>query len=126
MYRKYSRNCMGQIASTLKSRNEDCAGRTPEGGPPGGQTPPRRGPTLARAWVLYGPTRAPPTPPLRPYNLRIRKPWTPERKSTKSSAAAVIDEPISGGFCSSSRHPAGGRIHHRRPLHRHACLQDDV
>src|SRR3954469_18796369 len=73
MYRKYSRNCMGQIASTLKSCNEDCAGRTPEGGPPGGQTPPRRGPTLARAWVLSGPTRAPPTPPLRPYNLGIGK-----------------------------------------------------
>src|SRR3954447_25054021 len=64
---------MGQIASTLKSRNEDCAGRTPEGGLPGGQMPPRRDPTLARAWVRSGPTRAPPTPPLRPYNLHIRK-----------------------------------------------------
>src|SRR3954447_25031886 len=64
---------MGQIASTLKSRNEDCAGRTPEGGLPGGQTPPRRGPSLARAWVLSGPTRAPPTPSLCPYNLRLGK-----------------------------------------------------
>src|SRR4051812_27107754 len=64
---------MGQIASTLKSRNEDCARRIPEGGQPGGQTPPRRDPTLARARVLYGPTRAPPAPPLRPYNLRIGK-----------------------------------------------------
>src|SRR4051812_8140425 len=64
---------MGQIASTLKSRNEDCAGRKPEGGQPGGQTPPRRGPTLARAWVLPGPTRSSPTPPFRPYNLRIGK-----------------------------------------------------
>src|SRR4051812_44950719 len=37
----------------------------PEGGLPGGQTPPRRGQTLARAWVTSGPTRAPPTLPLR-------------------------------------------------------------
>src|SRR3954468_7608548 len=73
LYRKYYRNCMGQIASTLKSRNEDCARRTPEGGQPGGQTPPRRGPTLTRAWVSSGPTRASPTPPLCPYNLHIRK-----------------------------------------------------
>src|SRR3954447_6512609 len=51
LYRKYSRNCMGQIASTLKSHNEDCAGRISEGGPPGGQTLARRGPTLAHAWV---------------------------------------------------------------------------
>src|SRR3954447_10979741 len=34
------------------------------GGQPGGQTPPRQGLTLARAWVASGPTRAPPTPPL--------------------------------------------------------------
>src|SRR3954468_1480145 len=54
LYMKYSRNCMGLIASTLKSRNEDCAGTTPEGGLPCGQTPPRRDPTLARAWVLSG------------------------------------------------------------------------
>src|SRR4051794_7920 len=86
-----------------------------KGGQPGGQTPPRCGPTLARAWVLSGPTRAPLTLPLCPYNLHIGKILGPERKSTKSSAAAVIDEPISGGFCRSSRHPAGGRNHRRRP-----------
>src|SRR3954466_2547871 len=56
---------MGQIASIIKSRNEDCVRRGPEGAQPGGQTPPRRGLTLARAWVASGPTRAPPTPPLR-------------------------------------------------------------
>src|SRR3954465_1347059 len=68
LYRKYSRNCMGQISSTLKSRNEDCAGKIPEGGPPGGQTLARHGPTRARAWGASGPTGGPPTPPLRPYN----------------------------------------------------------
>src|SRR3954453_3386276 len=73
LYRKYSWNCMVQIASTIKSRNEDCARRRPEGGLPGGQTPPRHGPTLSRAWVLSGPTRAPLTPPLRPYKLRLEK-----------------------------------------------------
>src|SRR4051812_46247213 len=63
---KYSRNCMGQIASTIKSRNEDCARRGPEGGGlPGGQTPARHDQTLARTSVASGPTRAPPTPPLR-------------------------------------------------------------
>src|SRR3954452_18390754 len=64
LYRKYSRNCMGQIASIIKSRNKDYVRRGPEGGLPGGQTPPKRGLTLARAWVASGPTRAPPTPPL--------------------------------------------------------------
>src|SRR3954453_20875610 len=58
---------MVQISSIIKSRNEDCVRRRPEGGLLGGQTPPRRGQTLARAWVASGPTRAPPTPPLRPY-----------------------------------------------------------
>ena len=73
LYRKYSRNCMGQITSIIKSRNEDCVRRGPEGGQPGGQTPPRRGQTLARAWVASGPTRAPSTPPLRLFIPRFGK-----------------------------------------------------
>src|SRR3954466_6776513 len=64
---------MGQIASIIKSRNEDCVRRGNEGGQPAGQTPPRRGQTLARAWVASGPTRAPPTPPLRLFNLHFGK-----------------------------------------------------
>src|SRR3954463_5771947 len=35
--------------------------------------PPRRGQTLACAWVVPGPTRAPPTPPLRLFNLHFGK-----------------------------------------------------
>src|SRR3954452_17633885 len=71
---------MGPIASITKSRNEDCVRRRPEEGLPGGQTPPKRGQTLARAWVASGPTRAPPTPPLRPYIPRFRKnPRTQEK-----------------------------------------------
>src|SRR3954451_21889536 len=43
------------------------------GGQPGGQTSPRRGQTLSRTWVACGPTRAPPTPPLRLFILRFGK-----------------------------------------------------
>src|SRR3954452_11663025 len=43
------------------------------GGLPGGQTPSRRGLTLARAWVASRPTRAPPTPPLRLFIPRFGK-----------------------------------------------------
>src|SRR3954452_6816921 len=38
-----------------------------EVGPRGGQTLGRRGPRPGRAWRVSGPTRSPPTPPLRPY-----------------------------------------------------------
>ena len=37
------------------------------------QTTPRRGPRAGRAWGVSGPTRAPLTPPLRPYILRLGK-----------------------------------------------------
>src|SRR3954471_4035668 len=83
LYRKYSRNCMGQIASTIKSCNEDYARRRPEGGLPGVQTPPRRGQTLARAWVASGPTKAPPTMPLRLFNLRFGKTLDTQEKIHK-------------------------------------------
>src|SRR3954469_14872093 len=43
------------------------------GGQPGGLTPPRLGLTLARAWVASGPTRAPPTPPIRLFIPRFGK-----------------------------------------------------
>ena len=90
----------------------------PEGDLKGGSQVARPGPGAAWPWPAPGGGLGPPG------RLRLRlfvhifsasgKPWRPERKSTKSSAAAVIDEPVSGGFCSSSRHPAGGRIHRRR------------
>src|SRR4051794_28648517 len=64
---------MGQIPSTLFSRNEGGAIWGPEGRQPGGKTRPRQGLALGRARGLSGPTRAPPTPPLRPYILRIGK-----------------------------------------------------
>src|SRR4051812_31558157 len=70
---KYSRNCIGQIASIIKSHNEDCFRMGPEWGQPGGQTPPRRSLTLARAWVASGPTRPPPTLPLRLFIPRFGK-----------------------------------------------------
>src|SRR3954447_15014835 len=107
---------MGQIASTLKSRNEDYARRRPEGGLPGGQTPPRRGPTLARAWVLYGPTRAPPRESPRHPRENLRKvPQPPSSTNPSREGSGALPgtlpegEIITGGL-----------------LHRHACLHDDV
>src|SRR3954465_15801574 len=50
LYRKYSRNCTGQIASTLKSRNEDYAGRTSEGG----SQVARHHPGAAQPWPAPG------------------------------------------------------------------------
>src|SRR3954447_22787193 len=64
---KYSRNWTKQKPKSLIYQKTPGAKRRPEGGLLGGQTPPRRGQTLGRAWVASGPTRAPPTPPLRPY-----------------------------------------------------------
>ena len=54
------------------------------------------------------------------------KPWIPEPPSTKSSVAAAIADPSSGGFWSSFWHPARGGDHHRRHLHHHAHLRSDV
>src|SRR3954447_12297066 len=70
---KYSRNWTKQKPKSLIYQKTQGARRRPEGGLPGGQTPPRRGQTLAHAWVASGPTKAPPTPPLRLFNLRFGK-----------------------------------------------------
>src|SRR4051812_45001785 len=59
--------------------------------------------------------RGPPWPPRLQFFAYLfsysGKPKGDEKYSTKSSVAAVIYEPISGGFWSSPRHPAGGRNH---------------
>src|SRR3954467_12966901 len=76
-------------------------------------------PGAARAWPTPRWRLGPPGRPL----LRLfaylfsvsGKPYIPEKNSTKSSVAAAINEPVLGGFWSSSRHPAGGRNHRRRP-----------
>ena len=64
---------MGQSPRVLFLRHEDYARRAPGEVLPGGQTRPRRGQPRARAWGVSGPTRAPPTPPLRPYILRLEE-----------------------------------------------------
>src|SRR4051794_18361114 len=71
LHMKYSRNWTKQKPKSLIYQKTPGARRRPEGGLPGGQTPPRRGQTLAHAWVASGPTRAPPTPPLCPYIPRF-------------------------------------------------------
>src|SRR3954453_17732363 len=126
LYRKYSRNCTGQKPSVLEFRYEAIAIRGHEGWAQGGQTTPRRGPRSGRAGGVSRPPWPPPTPPLRLFISVSGKPWIPERKSTKSSAAAVIDEPISGGFWSSSGTLPEGEITAGCLLHHHACLRDDV
>ena len=50
----------------------------------------------------------------------------PEHFSTKPYGAAAVVNPSSGGFRSSSRHPAGEGNHHRRALHHHARLRTDA
>ena len=54
------------------------------------------------------------------------KPWTPEHNSMKSSVAAAIANPSSGGFWSSSRHSAGEGNHTGGILHHHAGLRGDA
>src|SRR3954465_606178 len=59
LYRKYSRNCMGQIASIIKSRNEDCVRRKPKGG----SQVTRPHPGAARPWPAPGWHLGPPGRP---------------------------------------------------------------
>src|SRR3954447_153199 len=71
----------------------------PEGDLKGGSQVARQGPGTDWPWPAPGSCLG----PLGRLRLRLfahifsvsGKPWTPERKSTKSSTAAVIDEPIS-------------------------------
>ena len=87
---------------------------------------PRGGAPLGRAARWRGAHGAPPTSPLRLYIHILGKILGTEQNSMKLSTAAVIVNPSSGGFWSSSRHPAGEGNHHRRPLHHHACLWSDA
>src|SRR4051794_20844998 len=104
---KYSRNWTKQKPKSLIYQKTLGARRRPEEGLPRGQTPSRRGQTLARAWVASGPTRAPDSASSPIYSSLSGKPKRHERKSTKSSAAAVIAEARFGGHKSLFRHPAG-------------------
>ena len=122
--RKYSRNCTGQKPKVLFLRNEAGARRGATGSQQGGQTRPRRGLALAHAWPMSGPTRAPSTPPLRPYILRIGK---------TLDTRVIFQEKFRRGRQRRThlgrvlnRHPAGGRNRHRRLLHHHACLRGDA
>jgi hypothetical protein len=72
--------------------------------------------------------------PLRPHFLRpfayifsiSGKLSTLDPPSMKSSSVTAVVNPRSGGFWSSSRHPAGEGIYHRRHLHHHAHLRIDA
>ena len=92
---------------------------------PGGHTMSRRAPPAAPG-LGVGPLVAPRHRSSAYLFRSSGKPKGPEPPSTKSSVAAVIVNPSSGGFWSCSRHPAGEGDHHRRPLHHHACLRSDA
>ena len=77
-------------------------------------------------WGGVGPTGVSSRRPFAYLFLPTRKPIIPEPLSTKSFRDTAAVNPSSGGFRSSSRHPAGEGNHHRRALHHHACLRSDA
>src|SRR3954468_6365679 len=94
---------------------------------PGGQTPPRRGQTLARAWVASGPTRAPPALPLRLFNLSFGKTlYTREKIHKKFRKPPSSTNPSREGSRALPGTLPEGEITTGGLLHRHACLRDDV
>jgi hypothetical protein len=126
LYRKYSRNSTKQKPKFIFYRNEDGVQRRFRGAPQGGHTCPLRGPGSGHAKGWSGPLGVHRPRPSTYLFTISGKTLIPEPPSTKSSVATAIADPSSGGFWSSSRHPAGEGDHHRRPLHRHARLQSDA
>lgn len=97
LYRKYSRNWTKQKPKSIFYRNEDEVRR--------GTKRRTRAPTPALGAAKPGPAPrhgVAPQAPNRPQSFAYLyifsgKPWIPEPPSTKSSVAAAIAEPISGG-----------------------------
>src|SRR4051794_10432617 len=75
---------------------------------------------------VSGPSRAPPTPPFRLFILHLGKTLNADQKSTKSSDAAVIAEPISGGSGALPGTLPEGEITAGGLLHHHVCLRNDA
>ena len=127
LLKKYSRNWTNFTSKFLFFPG---GSRTPKktrrGAPRGPHPLPARVPPLPREHGVWGPrgsTAFAPSPTYTPPELPDleRTPFS----STKSRATAVVN-PRSGGFISSSRHPAGEGNHHRRALHHHARLRTDA
>src|SRR3954463_490421 len=64
---------------------------------------------------MSGPTRAPSTPPFRLFILRLGKTLNTRSEIHEKFRRRRHRRTHLGGFWSSSRHPDGGRNHHRRP-----------
>ena len=98
------------------------AGEAPEGT----LTRARRGPTFGRSKGWCGPPRGPPMLPLRLYNPPTPKTLRTRIFSMKSSRAAAVVKPYSGGFLKLFSAPCRRGDQHRRALHHHACLRSDA
>ena len=102
----------------------------PEGDLQGGPIGPRQHPgainPLTVAGAHLGTSGALPSCPFANKLPSSQKPSIPDHIFEKTSEATVVANPRSGGFWTSSRHPAGGGDHHRRLLHHHACLRSDA
>ena len=128
-FRKASRESFSESAKNLRKLclhgNKDYARRRPAGAPHAPDAP-RRGPGWAAAGLHLA---ASGTFSRRPFAYKFYSSRKPSGRRTyfqKTSEAAAVANPNSGGIWSSSRHPAGGGDHHRRHLHHHSCLRSDA
>ena len=122
----YSRKASLEIFSELDETTRGCLffQNTPDGAKEQQRRATRaphatraRFPPLPRPRVVWAP-RGSPVAALSPT-------YSPRRENPKYLSTAVVN-PSSGGFRTSSRHPAGEGNRHRRLLHRHACLRSDA
>jgi hypothetical protein len=123
LHRKYSRNWKKQKPNLLflPKLRED---QRWDGGGGGGRGQPHHRGARPRPWLrpsMVSPLGPPPDDaPLPIKSPRREKPKRRIAFPRNILQAAVVIELRSGGSRSSSRHPAGGLLHH------HGCLQSDV
>ena len=110
LHRKYSRNCTGRKPPTLHYRHVHGHQRRDGGEPRGPYTSWWRDPTSRRARRWCGAHRAPLGSGLRPYIPLRRKTLNTRSLFHEKFRRRRRHQPRSGGFWSSSRHPAGEEI----------------
>ena len=126
LHTKYSRNWTGQKPEIIYLTCQHRRPRESRIRTPGRPHPPQAWPRAGSRLGLVRPTWAATdlaSPPI--YSTPRENPKS-LKKFTKSSDAAVIVNPSSGGFLSSSRHSAGEGNHTGGNLHHHASLRGDA